>query len=228
METLRPDPSWFEIDPAFYRHGGSCLNTAEAEAIDTRPGQSVLVTPPGSGEEAISLANLGARVTVLGSEPALRQARELAGRAGVSLAFSEGDAANPEVPGDPFDAVYSPWGALDALADFEPWAAAVARLLHPGGRLVIYDRHPISSIAAVHNGLFLIGHSYFDDDLPGANGWTLADLVSALGAEGLATMLFDEFPGSERFHTPLDRLGVRWDIRWRLPGAMLLVAIRVH
>ena len=114
METLRPDPSWFEIDPAFYRHGGSCLNTAEAEAIDTRPGQSVLVTPPGSGEEAISLANLGARVTVLGSEPALRQARELAGRAGVSLAFSEGDAANPEVPGDPFDAVSVQWVRFSA------------------------------------------------------------------------------------------------------------------
>jgi SAM-dependent methyltransferase len=227
METLRADPSWFEIDPQFYRHGGSCLNPSELDAMDVHPGQAVLVSPPGNGEEALSFANLGARVTVMGSAQAMQEARELAADSGIKVEFAEGDPASVSSR-SPFDTVYCPWGTLDQLEEFEPWAAAIAAVLKPGGRLVLSDRHPFSSVAAVHKGMFVIGRSYFDDGLPAANGWTLGDLVSSLGAEGLATMLLDEFPASDRFTSPLDRLGIRWDIRWRIPGALLLVAVRVR
>lgn len=227
MEALRADPSWFEIDPQFYRHGGSCLNPSELDAMDVQPGQAILVTPPANGEEALSFANLGARVTVIGSELAMRDARKLASDSGIQVEFADGDPADVSSR-SPFDAVYCPWGTLDQLEEFAPWAAAIATVLKPGGRLVLYDRHPFSSVAAVHKGMFVIGRSYFDDDLPAANGWTLGDLVSSLGAEGLATMLLEEFPASDRFASPLDRLGVRWDVRWRMPGALLLVAVRVR
>jgi SAM-dependent methyltransferase len=230
MEILKPEPSWFEIDPEFYRHGGTCLNPAETEGMDVRPGQTILVTPPGNGEEALSFVNLGARVTVLGEPAGLTPARQLATGAGIDLAVVEGDPAGPaELFGDEaFDAVYTPWGTLDALPLFDRWAESIARVLKPGGRLVSYDRHPISSVGASHKGLFVVGRSYFHDEHDDGRAWTLGDLVSSLGAEGLATMLFEEFPDSERFSTPLDRLGLRWDVRWRLPAAMLLVAIRVR
>ena len=229
MEILQPDASWFEIDPEFYRHGSSCLNPAESEGVDVRAGQSILVAPPGSGEEALSFTNLGAEVTVLGNGEMLDRVRTLAGGAGMQLALMAGDAGDPSATFAPesFDAVYCPWGTLDGLDTFDRWAAGVAGVLKPAGRLVLYDRHPISSVGAAYKGLFVVGKSYFGDDEPARTGWTLGDLISSLGAEGLATMLFDEFPDADRFSTPLDKLGIRWDIRWRLPAAMLLVAIRV-
>ncbi|HML98603.1 MAG TPA: methyltransferase domain-containing protein [Tepidiformaceae bacterium] len=230
MEILKPEASWFEIDPEFYRHGGTCLNPAETEGMDARPGQAILVAPAGNGEEALSFINLGAEVTVLDESRSLPGARSLAAAAGMTPAFVEGDPAGPAaVFGDEaFDAVYTPWGTLDALPLFDHWAESMARVLRPGGRLVIYDRHPISSVAAAHKGLFVVGRSYFHDEHDDGRAWTLGDLVSSLGAEGLATMLLEEFPDSDRFPTPLDSLGLRWDVRWRLPAAMLLVAIRVR
>lgn len=230
MELLKPEASWFEIDPEFYRHGGSCLNPAEAEGMDPRPGQSILVAPAGSGEEALSFVNLGAAVTVMGENRSLAGARRLASGAGMTMTFVEGDPAGPAaVFGDEsFDAVYVPWGTLDALPLFDHWAGSMARVLRPGGWLVIYDRHPVSSVGAAHKGLFVVGRSYFHDEHDDGRAWTLGDLVSSLGAEGLATMLLEEFPDSDRFPTPLDRLGLRWEVRWRLPAAMLLVAIRVR
>jgi SAM-dependent methyltransferase len=230
MELLKPDASWFEVDPEYYRHGGSCLNPAEAEGVDAHAGQAILVAPPGGGEEALSFANLGADVTALGDERMIGRVRTLAEAAGMQIALTVGDASDPgaSFAKETFDAVYCPWGTLDRLDEFDAWAASVATVLRPAGRLVLYDRHPVSSVGAAHKGLFVVGRSYFGDDDPGDHSWTLGDLISSLGAEGLATMLFDEFPGSERFPTPLDGLGIRWDIRWRLPAAMLLVAIRVR
>jgi SAM-dependent methyltransferase len=230
MDVLKPDASWFEIDPEYYRHGGSCLNQAEAEGVDAHVGQAILVAPPGSGEEALSFANLGADVTVLGDGEMLARVRKLADGAGMQVNLTTGDACDPAAVfgEEAFDAVYCPWGTLDWLEAFDTWAESVANVLKPAGRLVLYDRHPISTVGAAHKGLFVVGKSYFGDHDPTGHGWTLGDLISSLGAEGLATMLFDEFPDADRFPTPLDGLGIRWDIRWRLPAAMLLVAIRVR
>jgi len=230
MELLKPDASWFEIDPEYYRHGGSCLNLAESEGIGVHAGQAILVAPPGNGEEALSFMNLGAEVTVLGDSQMLEPVRKLADGAGMQVTLAAGDANDPGAAfgEEAFDAVYCPWGTLDWLEAFDTWAESVANVLKPAGRLVLYDRHPVSSVGAAHKGLFVVGKSYFGDDDPKGHGWTLGDLISSLGAEGLATMLFDEFPDADRFPTPLDGLGIRWDIRWRLPAAMLLVAIRVR
>jgi hypothetical protein len=55
----------------------------------------------------------------------------------------------------------------------------------------------------------------------------MGDLISALGLAGLATVHLEESPDSERYQTPLDRFhNVRWDIRYRLPGAFVLVAFK--
>ena len=63
--TVQPDASWYEIDPAFYTHGGSCFSEAESLALSDCTGEKALVTPASGGEEALSLVNLGASVSVL-------------------------------------------------------------------------------------------------------------------------------------------------------------------
>jgi len=98
------------------------------------------------GTDTLSLARLGARVTGLDFSPsALAAARDLAARAGVDITFVESelygavDVLGPER----FDLVYTGIGALCWLPDIRRWAAVVASLLRPGGRLYIREGHPV-------------------------------------------------------------------------------------
>jgi SAM-dependent methyltransferase len=228
-ELQQPDSSWYEVDPAFYANGGVCFNAYELDGIGEVDGATVLVAPPGNGEEALSFANLGGQVTVLSDPESMAQCRALVENAGAAITFVQGDGGDASsLPAGTFDLVYAPWGTLDWLEAFDDWAEGVARVLKPGGRLVLYDRHPVSTVAGVHKGLFLVAHSYFGSDEEKSVSWTLGEVISSLGQAGMATMLLEEAPDSDRFVTPLDRLNtIRWDVRWRLPAAMLLVALKV-
>ena len=107
------------------------------------------------GTDTLSLARLGA-ASVAGvdlSGESLRHARALAGRAGASIDYVKSDVYNaPDaLAGRTFDLVYTGIGALCWLPDIGHWAATVARLLRPGGRLFVRDGHPImhASVAVV-------------------------------------------------------------------------------
>ncbi|MEO8538762.1 MAG: class I SAM-dependent methyltransferase [bacterium] len=226
--TIQPDATWFEIDPAFYTHGGVCFSLAESFALADCDGERVLVTPASGGEEALSLANLGASVAIFDSEEGSAKARVLIGEAGTNVVFHVGEPGAPDIPGGPYDTIYSSFGILEALEYFDDWAAGIARALKPGGRLVIYDAHPMGNVAGVFKGIFAVAQSYFEEDERGQGAsWTMGDLISALGVAGLATIHLEEAPDSERYETPLDRFrNVRWDVRWRLAGSFVLVAFR--
>jgi hypothetical protein len=226
--TVQADASWYEIDPSFYAHGGTCFAPAEAFALADCQGERVLVSPGQGGEEALSLANMGATVSIFDSAEGLEGARTLISETGMTIAFLEGAPGSPEIPGGPYDTVYSSFGLLNGLEYFDDWAMGVAGALRLGGRLVIHDAHPMAYIPGVHQGIFAIAHSYFDQDERGqGSSWTMGDLISALGAAGLATIHLEEAPDSERYETPLDRFrNVRWDVRYRIPGAFVLVAFR--
>ncbi len=229
--TLEPSPTWFEIDPAFYAHGGTCFSPAELEHLGPVSGATALVgpiTPADQGEEALSLANLGASVTAWGTaEAATAPARDLAARAGITLAWHHGDlatlaAARPAA----FDRIYATWGSLDRVEDIDAWAAQAAALLAPGGRLVLHERHPAAAMVDLHKGLLVVARSYFGDPTHPVP-WTLGELITALAAAGLCILALDEFPASERYQTPIDRLaGLRWEQRWRVPAAIVLSAAR--
>jgi SAM-dependent methyltransferase len=226
--TVQPDASWYEIDPAFYAHGGVCFSEAESLALADCAGQKALVMPAAGGEEALSLANLGAAVSVLDTAADAAKATALVTASGKPVRFLERRAAEGDLPGGPYDIVYSGFGTLKPIEFFDVWAEQVAAALRPGGRLVIHDAHPMATVPGVYKGIFAIAHSYFGDDEHGhGSSWTMGDLISALGSAGLATIHLEESPDSERYETPLDRFrNVRWDVRWRLPGSFVLVAFK--
>jgi SAM-dependent methyltransferase len=98
------------------------------------------------GTDTISLARLGARMTGLDFSPAaLAEARRLAARAGADVDFVESDVYGaPDALGrEAFDLVYTGIGALIWLPDIRRWAATVAALLRPGGRLFVREGHPM-------------------------------------------------------------------------------------
>jgi len=100
------------------------------------------------GTDTLSLARLGARVTGLDFSPvALAEARALVAETGdaalVDFVESDVDHALDVLPAGGFDLVYTGIGALCWLPSISRWAAVVAGLLKPGGRLFIREGHPI-------------------------------------------------------------------------------------
>jgi len=97
------------------------------------------------GTDTVSLARLGAHMTGLDFSPAaLAQARSLAAGAGAEVEFVEAELHQaPEVLGEgDFDLVFTGVGALCWLPSIRDWAAVVAALLRPGGRLFLREaRH---------------------------------------------------------------------------------------
>ena len=120
------------------------------------------------GTDTVSLARLGARsVTGVDFSPAaLSAARSLSTRAGEDVAFTESDVYDSvDVLGPSrFDLVYTGIGALCWLPDVARWAAVVAGLLRPGGRLFIREGHPMLWTLSDPrpDGLLVIEHPYFE------------------------------------------------------------------
>ncbi len=130
----------FVDDPAFL----SDVVAVDAPLLGDVAGLRVAHLQCHIGTDSISLARLGARVSGLDfSAAAIDAARDLARRTGTDaelVVAGVGDA--PAALGRRFDVVYTSVGVISWLPDLDRWAAAVAGLLVPGGRLYVRDMHP--------------------------------------------------------------------------------------
>jgi demethylmenaquinone methyltransferase / 2-methoxy-6-polyprenyl-1,4-benzoquinol methylase len=125
-----------------------------ADRAELGPGGAALDVCCGTGDLAIELAaRVGAEGTVVGcdfSEPMLELARRKAGDRELSqVRFEWADALELPYPDGAFDAVTVGFGARN-LADLDGGLRELARVLRPGGRLVILEitqprRPPLST-----------------------------------------------------------------------------------
>jgi SAM-dependent methyltransferase len=164
------------------------------------------------GTDTLSLSRLGARMTGLDFSPAaLEQARSIVARAGDNVNFVESDVydAVSGLGGEQFDLVFTGIGALCWLPSISRWAATVAALLKPGGRLFVREGHPMlwSLADARADRLLVVDFPYFERDEPTVweeggtyvqtdavftanttHEWNhgLGEVVTALQSEGLA------------------------------------------
>ena len=122
------------------------------------------------GTDTVSLERLGAQMTGLDFSPAsLAEARSLAQRTGTSIEFVEADvySALDVLERASFDLVYTGIGALGWLPDIAQWAAIVAGLLRPSGRLFIRECHPmLFAIDESHLDRLVVDHPYFQREEP--------------------------------------------------------------
>lgn len=123
------------------------------------------------GTDTVSLARLGARMTGLDfSTPAVAQAAALAERVDAAVDFVAADVydAVEVLGGGRFDLVFTGVGALCWLPDIRRWAAVVAGLLRPGGRLFMREGHPMLWALAEPrpDGLLVVEHPYFETAAP--------------------------------------------------------------
>jgi SAM-dependent methyltransferase len=143
------DDHYYDLD--LLRAGGSLMGDEELAAIDLATagrglaGTNVLHLQCHIGCDSIALTRMGATVTSVDfSRTALDRLEVLAGECGVTVATVEADAtALPEALDGRFDYVYATIGVLCWIGDLDAWMAGVARVLRPGGTLVLVELHPL-------------------------------------------------------------------------------------
>ena len=178
----------------------------------------------GNKSVALALLGAEATVVDIASENG-RYAKDLARAAGVPLKFIVSDVlelpAEELVP--EYDIVLIELGILHYFVDLNPFAAVIAKLLKKGGKLVLQDFHPISTKLITSKGKkHKVTGDYFDCSLeetevaymkfvPGVEHltaeeknsfnkslhrkWTLGEIVTAIGNQGLCIKLLEEEEG---------------------------------
>lgn len=143
---VRGTGRFYKLEPLI--RGESPLDKHERAALarvapDGVAGLDVLHLQCHLAANAIHFAQQGARATGLDrSSRALAHAADRAAACGVDVRFVESDAADPprELDGA-FDLVWATIGITGWAPDLDRWFAAAARMLKPGGRLVLIDLH---------------------------------------------------------------------------------------
>lgn len=182
------------------------------------------------GTDTLGLHRLGGRVTGLDLSPAsLVEARTLAADVGADITYVEADVHDaPEVLGRAaFDLVYTGIGAVCWLPSIDRWAATVAALLRPGGRLVFRDCHPMLGTLDVVDGRIEIVYPYAEHEEPlvftdtasyvDPDDHSLPGLPSREWSHGLAEILTALVRHGLRLDTVLEHDCVPWVA---LPGFM--------
>ena len=182
------------------------------------------------GTDTLSLHRLGGRVTGLDLSPAsLAEARTLAADVGADVTYVESDVyAAPDVLGrSAFDVVYTGIGAVCWLPSIDRWAATVAALLRPGGRLVFRDCHPMLGTLEVVDGRIELVYPYAEHEEPlefedtasyvDLDDHSLPGLPSREWSHGLAEILTALMTHGLRLETVLEHDSVPWEA---LPGFM--------
>jgi SAM-dependent methyltransferase len=176
-----------------------------------------------AGLDALSLWRMGAR-EVVGVDISPRMialARRKAEALGAPATFHRCDVLDaPRALDGTADLVYTGQGALLWMMDLDAWAAVVHRLLAPGGRVFVFEGHPLDWVWDVGASEFRLDPSrggYFSrrpaggevwprpyleerDDLDPARlplhdrQWTLGEVVTALAGTGLRLLRLEEHP----------------------------------
>ena len=145
-----------------FLQGKTSLNEIELSLLGNIKGRSILHLQCHFGQDTLSLARMGARVTGVDfSDKAINKANELADQLGLNTTFICCDIYDlPQHLDDQFDIIYTTYGTIGWLPDLDGWAAIIARFLKPMGRLVFVDFHPV--VWMMDENFTKIEYSYFN------------------------------------------------------------------
>jgi 2-polyprenyl-3-methyl-5-hydroxy-6-metoxy-1,4-benzoquinol methylase len=208
---------------AFFTSGGSALDAAEIAAAGDVAGRRVLQLACSCGDQALSWALLGAKVTAVDiSEVAVSMARDKAVATGLAVDFRQADMLDLPAELTGFDLIYLSWGAICWVPDLTVFAHLVADRLAPGGSVLLADHHPIWEVLAVRGPNQLeVTADYFGRSTPratidnaklptGARDnptapdftafiWPPSDLITSLLSAGLGLAAFRESPAPDMY-----------------------------
>ena len=243
---------WLPEAIELIRSGGSNLFPVERELLGDLHGRCnrAVHLQCAGGRDTLSLWNQGA-AEVIGidfSPRMLELAARLSESVGAPARWILADVldAPAELDGTA-DLVYTGRGALIWLQDLDAWAAVICRLLAPGGRLVLFDGHPVEWLfdADADGHWVATEYDYFAGpeasrgwepayidrlSIPDAaqswkfaRAWTIGEVVTALVRAGLRLEQLAEHP--------VDWWGGHGDVRTqergRIPLSFSIVARRL-
>ncbi len=171
------------------------------------PGSRVLDVATGTGDLAIEAAARGAQVVGSDfSEAMLERARAKA----PGIRFEQGDALALRYDDDAFDAATVGFGARN-FADLDQGLREMARVVRPGGRVVILEittpsRPPLSTFFSV----------WFDRIVP-----LVGRLAGDPDAYAYLPSSVKRFPGPEALAAAMERAGMR-NLRWILTAGGII------
>lgn len=212
--------SWNAVTPAhqshkadqaaFLRNGGSTLFPEELELLGPIDGLRLVHLQCNCGQDSLSLAALGARVTGVDiADVPIEQARALSADSGIEAEFVRSDVldwlAQAAAAGERYDRVFSSYGTIGWLADLPRWARGVASILAPGGRLVLLEFHPL---LWSFDGQGRVVEPYFIEE-PIVESEGVGDYVAASGA-GLTPM--GRVEGIEGFDNPQPAVSFQYTV----------------
>lgn len=222
----------------FFLDGGSTLDDFEVGMLPDLRAKSLLHLACANGNDSLSLAALGARVTGVDiSDVAVQIAQRTADEAGLNARFIAADVYDLPADLGQFDIVYMSWGGICWMPDLQRWADIVAGLLRPGATLGVFEHHPVWEILAVRDGNLTLDGDYFGraprelqqtDPAKGPTGskpdtrltsfvWPVSEVLTALIQAGLVVERFTE--GAE----PSMWRGLAADPSW-LPAYYVIIA----
>lgn len=144
-----------------FKAGKTSLQEIELELLRDISGLSLLHLQCHFGQDSLSLARMGAKVTGVDlSDTAIYEARKLNDELGLDARFINCDLYSlPEQLDEQFDIVFTTYGTIGWLPDLDEWAGVVDRFLKPGGKFIFAEFHPV---VWMHNPEFTeIEYSYF-------------------------------------------------------------------
>ena len=183
------------------------LNAIEINAIGNVNEKSLLHLQCHFGQDSISLARMGAKVTGVDfSEIAIREAIKLSKKINIPVKFLKSNVLDLNLNKE-FDIVFSSYGAIGWLPDLNIWAKNIATHLRKDGLFLLTEFHPFFEFIKDSS------NNYFYDPNPlieiekgsytdGGVGLTtetywwnhsLSDIFYALKSNGLILTHFEEF-----------------------------------
>jgi uncharacterized protein len=214
------------------------LHPAELGWLRDCAGKRVAVLGSGDNQVVFALAGLGANLTSIDiSEQQIEVARQRAASLGLQVDFVQADVVDlVGLPDATFDIVYTGGHVAVWVADLQRHYAEAARILKPGGLLIVSEYHPFRRVWRRSPINLELRFNYFDrgphrseaapDVLSGEHGeweqflfrWTVADYITAILASGCQLVHAEEFGDTSEEWEGAPMTG--------LPGSLLLVGRR--
>jgi ubiquinone/menaquinone biosynthesis C-methylase UbiE len=192
--------------------GETSLKSIELELLGNISNKSLLHLQCHFGQDTLSLARMGARVTGVDlSDKAIYSAMELATKTQLQANFICCNVYDlPQHLDQQFDIVFTSYGTITWLPDLNAWAALIQKYLKPGGKFIFVEFHPV--VWMFDDNFKTIGYDYFNSGpiienetgtyadrsaaiKPQSVCWnhSMAEVVTALLDNGLSIKQFQEF-----------------------------------
>ena len=192
--------------------GKNSLNSIELDLFGDVTGKKILHLQCHFGQDSLSLARMGAKVTGVDlSDKAIAAWNELAAKMELDVNFICCDLYDlPNHLEDQFDIVFTSYGTIGWLPDINKWAALISRFLKPSGQFVFAEFHPVVWMFDDDFKFVKYGYSQTEPVMESEEGtyadktadiqqsyvtWNhgLADVISALINQNISIEKFQEF-----------------------------------